>query len=504
MKRFKTVFDDDNFDSGSLDMIEQMLLPYFSREELDLGPRLEELDWTKEFETDMITKRGFIVKAKAFDRLKSKAEDDGIHSPRFGTTWSDDNAFAERYRCSCGFLIGKLYEGEICPHCHTKVEFVDIDLDKYAWYVLLHDYHIIQPAIYKKLESFLGKTNLAEIIEFKYVMDRDGYFKPPVEQDKKRPFYGIGMAQFYKRFDEIMDYYMGKRKSKLDVYENIMQNREKVFSQYIPVYSAILRPVFVSDEDFSYTKIDRKYNSLYGNVLNLNKEPRITVATEEKINKNLFKAQMKINEIYKLIFDIIDQKDGWIRENILGGRLNFSARNVITPDTSLRADQIRLPYLTFLMLYQAEIINLMVKINGISFTSAINEWHLAQTQFNPKVYEIMKYIITHTKHKVKVLCNRNPTINFGSIMSVNVIDIKQDFDDLSMSLSAQVLIHMNADFDGDVLNIYDLKSNEFKKEFDRIFNPRKSMFIDRNDGLFNDSSSLIKDQMIGLYEFCNI
>lgn len=502
MKRFKTVFDDDNFDSKSLEMIETMLLPYFTHEELELGPRLEEINWTEEFRKDIITKRGFIVKAKAFDKFKN-AEMDGIHSPRFGTTWSDDNAFAERYKCACGTLMGKLYEGETCPYCKTKVQFVDIDLNKYAWYVLLHDYYIIQPAMFKKLESFIGKRNLAEIVEFKYVMDRDGYFKAPEEQDKKKPYYGIGMYQFCKQFDDIMEYYKSKRKNKLDVYENIMQNKEKVFTQYIPVYSAILRPVFLSDEDYSYTKIDRKYNSLYGNILNLNKEAKMTVATEEKINKNLFKAQMKLNEIYKLIFDNMDQKDGWIRENILGGRINFSARNVITPDTSLRADQIRLPYLTFLMLYQAEIINLMVKINGVSFTTATNEWNLAQTQFNPKVYEIMKYIIKHTKHKVKVLVNRNPTINFGSIMAVNVIDIKQDFDDLSMSLSAQVLTPFNADFDGDVLNIYDLKSNEFKKEFSRIFNPRKSMFINRNDGLFDDSCSLIKDQMIGLYQFCN-
>lgn len=59
-------------------------------------------------------------------------------------------------------------------------------------------------------------------------------------------------------------------------------------------------------------------------------------------------------------------------------------------------------------------------------------------------------------------------------------------------------------FDGDVINIVALKSNEFKKELNKIFNPRNSLFINRNDGLFNEDCGLMKDQLIGLFQFNNI
>ena len=59
-------------------------------------------------------------------------------------------------------------------------------------------------------------------------------------------------------------------------------------------------------------------------------------------------------------------------------------------------------------------------------------------------------------------------------------------------------------FDGDVIGIVPLLTNEFKKKFDKIFNPRNSFFVDRNTGLFNNQCQLIKDQLIGLYGFNNI
>lgn len=59
-------------------------------------------------------------------------------------------------------------------------------------------------------------------------------------------------------------------------------------------------------------------------------------------------------------------------------------------------------------------------------------------------------------------------------------------------------------FDGDVLNIISLKSKDISDEFNKIFNPRHSLFVSRNDGKFNGDMNLFKDQLIGLYEFNNI
>lgn len=92
------------------------------------------------------------------------------------------------------------------------------------------------------------------------------------------------------------------------------------------------------------------------------------------------------------------------------------------------------------------------------------------------------------------------TINYGSIICCRVKSVKTDYDDLTLSLSAQVLSSLNADFDGDTLNIISIKSNEFKKKLMAIFNPRNTMFISKNDGYVE--GGLIKDQLIGLSYFC--
>ena len=76
--------------------------------------------------------------------------------------------------------------------------------------------------------------------------------------------------------------------------------------------------------------------------------------------------------------------------------------------------------------------------------------------------------------------------------------------DFTMSLPLRILPVLNGDFDGDNLTIVSLKTKQLIREYDRVFNPRKSMYISRNDGLFNEDFNLFKDQIIGLYEFNNV
>ena len=399
---------DDCMSASDIDLLEKLLPEYYNPDTVSI--RLKELNWDEEFKADMITGQGFIVTERPFDKNKKKNLY-GIHSPKFGTSFEDDNAFAERYRCPCGNpdMIGKIYEGEICPKCGGKVEFVDTDLNIFAWYHIQHDYKIIQPAMYKKLEAFIGKTYLPDIIEFKYEMDLNGYYKLPEDAPiNKNPFYGIWMVEFRNRFDEIMEWFLKKKKNKTALYDNIIENKDKVFASNIPVYSAVLRQVFLTDEDYSYTKIDKKYNSLMANINVLNKEKEYNVSTTKTINLNLFKAQNKLMSIYEFIFKTINQKEGHIRENILGGRINFSARNVIIPNCKLKAHHINLPYLTFLELYKPEIINLIMKLKGVTLTQACEKWNEAHMEFNPSVYEVMKYILKNTKRGVWCLIIRNP------------------------------------------------------------------------------------------------
>jgi DNA-directed RNA polymerase beta' subunit len=429
----------------------------------------------------------------------------GTHSPLFATDWEDEDAFTERYACQCGELKGRVYEDEICPVCKTKVKFRDVDLRMTGW-IRLYNHTIIHPIFYKMIKSIIGDKQFTEIIEFDKEITRDGIV---VNKKSKNPFKGIGLIEFKERFEEILDYYRDKKKNKIELIDEVLGEKEKVFSNCIPVYSSVLRPVSFKGETYFFNSIDRKYNSIYSLTRLLNDCDLLELKQKKNKNKKmdepttLQSVQKKLMELWELIFMQINQKDGHIKDQILGGRINFSARNVIIQDPDLRADEIRLGYLAFLELYKYEIIAHLAKMNDISENEAYDQWYRATINFNQKIYEIMMYLVK--KRKPRVIINRNPTINYGSMLLMKIVDIKADYkDDYTMSLPIQILPVLNADFDGDILNIISLKSKKLIKAYDRTFNPRKNMFISRNDGRFNNDFNLFKDQLIGLYEFNNI
>lgn len=472
--------------------------------------RLVKINWNEECELDLLTGRGFEVTDKSYKTVKGREEKtmNGIHSPRFATDWDDENAFAERYSCKCKSLVGRVYEGEVCPDCGTEVKFRDVDLKVFGW-IRFNKYAVIQPIFYKMLETVIGKKIFAEIIEYSTDIDKDGNEHA---KQGKNPFKGIGMIAFRERFHEVIDYFKGKKKNVSEVVAELLADPDAVFVTCLPVYSSILRPVAFKGESFFYNKIDKKYNSIFSTSRLLHdvaEEIDIVVTKKKKKKRSqmdkdkvLHSLQQKINELWDLIFAQINQKEGHIRDQILGGRLNFSARNVIIPDPSLKADEIRLGYLTFLELFKYEIIAHITTVSNVTPAQAFDEWNWATVKFDAKIYEIMMYLI---KRKPKVIINRNPTINYGSLLLMTIVDIKREYDnDYTMSLPIQVLTALNADFDGDILNIISLKTREISDAFEKAYNPRKNMFISRNDGKFNNDFNLLKDQMIGLWQFNNI
>lgn len=472
------------------------------------GSRLVKLNWDEECEMDLFRGRGFEITEPAFHG-KDQKNMYGIQSPLFCSDWGDEDAFSERYTCSCGETKGKIFEGETCPNCHTVIKFKDVDLSITGW-IILKNHKIIHPVFYNKLSSIIGSKQFLDIIQYDKFIDRDGNICN--KSSSSNPFKGIGLIEFRERFDEILDYYKTKKKNKLEEIKEIEDEKEKVFASCIPVYSSVLRPVSFTSDSFFYSKIDTKYNSIFSSVRLLNDselyEERRKKWKKEKrermdIATILSSVQEKLMVIWNLIFELVDQKNGHIKSEILGGMLNFSSRCVIIPDPDLKADEVRLNYMAFLELFKYEIIACLVKIADITENAAYEQWFKARIEYSPKIYEVMNYILK--KRKPKIIINRNPTINYGSLLCVKIKSIKNEFsEDYTMSLPLQILPVLNADFDGDILNIVSLKTKKLEKAYDKVFNPRKNMYISRNDGLFNPDFNLYKDQLIGLYEFNNI
>lgn len=414
------------------------------------GVRLVKLNWDEECKRDLILGRGFLITEPAITNKDQKSYN-GIQSTRFGTDWSDERAFEDRYSCKCGALQGKIFEGETCAQCKTKVEYKDVDLSITGW-IVINNHKLIQPSYYNKLANIIGTRNFKEIIEYDKFIDRDGHIQ---QKDSNNPFKGIGIIEFRERFEEILEYYKRKKKNKLEEIKEIEDDVDKVFTSCIPVYSAVLRPISFKAESFFYNSIDKKYNSIFSSVRLLNDtelfEERRKKWTKEKKERMdsatiLSSIQGKLNELWDLIFDIINMKEGHIRSDILGGMISFSSRCVIIPDPTLKADEIRLNYVCCLELFKFEIISCLVNMADITENEAYEQWFKARIVYNPKIYEIMNYILK--KYKPCCIVNRNPTINYGSLLCMRIKSIKNQFDDdFTMSMPISVLTGLNADFD---------------------------------------------------------
>lgn len=431
-----------------------------------------------------------------------------MHSPLYGTDFQDENAFADLWSCKCGALQGRNYaDGKtICKKCKSKVEFVDSDLTVTGWIILDRDY-IIQSTMYKKIESFIGVKQLALMLNYADELEMK-------EIEHPVPYQGIGMIEFREKFDEIIEFFYKKnRKTQMYIYLKMMYVSDNIFMHCIPVYTTALRQFIIKGDDIKYSKTDTLFRKIFTNVSLLNDgfELQRRIEGRRKRQKDLsylrrelilYRIQHDLDKLWDLSFDAIDKKDGLIKDQLEGGRMNYTARNVIIPDSDLRDNEISLGYTTFLEVYKPEMIGLMKQMYNVTFAKATRIWEDASMAFSQEVYELIQYMITHRQCIISV--DRNPSINYGSDYAGKIVKVPPVFDNYCMGLPPGVVtIKPNADFDGDIMNIEIHKLNDIAFEVYKKTNPRDNFQISRNDGLYDKDACLFKDQIVGLYAFLN-
>ena len=129
-----------------------------------------------------------------------------------------------------------------------------------------------------------------------------------------------------------------------------MNQKDIVWTQSIPVFTVLLRPYDVDRFTFSHEATNAYYNSINTKVTSLNKSKlmediaksnnRSSGPIRKQVQETLYELQLKLDQLYNEIIDIIKGKKGTIR-SLFGGRCNFTSRNVITADPTLRIDEIR-------------------------------------------------------------------------------------------------------------------------------------------------------------------
>lgn len=427
-------------------------LTYPHSDEFEFYTKIDVIDFDAEAQEDIHTGNGFIISAPKKSNKKDMKNIDGIYSSRFGQKLGDMNPFADRYSCECGNLRSRINHDMECPLCHTKVRYVDDNYKMFGWIILKDDYHILHPKFYDSLDYIFGESKyneegkkikgsrkLVNILKYNPEVDQNGYRTECSFKPEKEPFYGIGILEFYERFDEILEYYFKLNPKKIDYYNEIQDYRyacdcrsivgkdkvectcskcnskvhfvdkDIIFTHSIPVYTTHLRPADIKDGYMYFEPTNGMYNMINTHVHRINNDKRRLNKDPKVKNLELFEVQMQFMKLVNEVMEILNGKKGQLR-GLVGGRYNYSCRSVIRQDASLRVDQVKLPYITLVKCLQQPIINILVRNYNISPSEAYEWWYSSIAEKNERIAEIIDTLIKASGEGLPVLINRNPTI----------------------------------------------------------------------------------------------
>ena len=263
----------------------------------------------------------------------------------------------------------------------------------------------------------------------------------------------------------------------------------------LPVYSHILRPALMIEKQLRFDEVNNVFNLLVANAQVL-AEYSGAERTDANVNAVLWRIQEHANEILDHVMKVLSGKGGYLRSSLLGLRVNFSARAVIIPlPPGHEQDEVHIPYLAFLELYRFQLTNLLARTRGIGIREANELWHRAQTRPDRTVLAAMREMISRAGG-LFCLLNRNPTINFGSILRMRITGVLVDPGNLCFRLPNMVLRSISGDFDGDVVSLLPLLDEDTSNAF-ACFDPRL-MYTSRDQLGLNRTMRLDKDHVLGL------
>lgn len=439
-------------------------LTYPNSNEFDFFTEIEIIDLDKEAKDDIASGNGFLIDSPKSSNKKDIKNPNGIYSPKFGQKLGDANPFADRYSCECGKTTSRIWHGTECPHCHTKVRYVDDNFKLFGWIILKDQYHLLHPKFYDSLNYIFGASpynierkrikgsKLQNMLVFSPEVDQDGNISECTFKPDNEPFFGIGMLEFYNRFDEILAYYRAKNPKKIDYFEELNDYRyscdcgksfsipgtnmswyphrahnegkicpncgtpvkfidkDMIFTHSVPVFTTHLRPFDIKDNYMYYEPINGIYNMINKHVHSINNDKRRLNKDIKVKNSELFNVQMKLMELNKEVMEILKGKKGQLRM-LIGGRYNFSSRAVIKQSGALRIDQVILPYTMLVKCLQQRIINILMRTYNISTSDAYDIWSRAVATKDERVCEILDAIIRSEPEGLPCIINRNPTIS---------------------------------------------------------------------------------------------
>ena len=371
--------------------------------------------------------------------------------------------------CNCGLLTGGSVKGQLCRQCNTRaLPVTEKDLKPILWLETPEGIDtFITPIAWHMLNKGLtfGGVSLLEWLCNPLYRPPNNRRNPKLEKLMKL---GIkrSLNNFYRNFDDIINQLLNAKiirsstRSKQSVIEWINLNRDNIFSEHQPLPN---RSNFIKEATSTTTYISKDFTLAVDALSTFSMLCKDDSGfNQKKREAYMVKYTKQLYEYYDYLFGLgmMARKEGWFRRHIYGSRLPYTARAVITSLTCRHSyDELKLPWGLSLALFKVHITSKLLKRrkgdgvpwNPLQIESLIITHY---KRYHPLLDEILQELIEECPDKgIPVLFQRNPTLKMLSAQLFFVTEIKTNPRDISISLPILAVRPMNADFDGDELNL---------------------------------------------------
>jgi DNA-directed RNA polymerase subunit beta' len=459
-----------------------------------------------------------------------------------------DGLFCERifgpekdWECACGKYRGMKYKGMICDRCGVKVTHSRVRRKRMGHIELAAP--VVHIWFFKSMPSRLGAllnmktTSLEKVIYFQdYVVIEPG--ETPLkkcqmlteeEARQARRDYGEGTFEIGMGAEAIKKLLSSMRlaelsgelrvelaktgsqqKSKdlikrLKIVEALRDSQNKaewMVLDVIPVIPPDLRPLVLLDSgNFATSDL----NDLYRRIINRNNRlkklvdlnaPEVIVRNEKRMLQQSVDALFDNNRCkrpvlgssnrpLKSLTDMIKGKQGRFRENLLGKRVDYSARSVIVVGPELKLHQCGLPKKIALELFQPFVIR---RLKDLGHADTIKSAKRMLERRDDDVWDILDDVIRNHP----VLLNRAPTLHRIGIQAFEPVLVEGN----AIRLHPLVCKGFNADFDGDQMAVHLPLSMEAQVEAATLMMSTHNIFSPANGSPIISAS---QDIVMGCY-----
>jgi len=322
----------------------------------------------------------------------------------------------------------------------------------------------------------------------------------------------VTLLQLYEHFTKVPE--IEYRKIFPQAIEGGVDLSDYVFIHNLPVIPTASRPPNISGDVWRPDPITRLYLEI------LKASDNIRMKKNQVFQELMVEYHNKLQCAVNMLFDIndtsksikqnvlqnggfrqrIDGKEGRVRQNLMGKRVEFSARTVLSGDPQLGINEVGIPAQIAENLTVPEMItfhNLHVVPNwNIRYVYKKGEDQRYDVKVNPKCLVRLSVGDKVERSLINgdiVIVNRQPTLHRGSMIACYV----RIFHSKTFRLNYSTMITLNADVDGDEVNVHVPQDLGARAEIEEL------MLTSTNIVCSQGSKPLIgctQDSLLGCYQ----